>query len=219
VITGSTSCVELSSANSECTVTHMVTARTLSTAEARREAVVSSAIASFAKGGFQGTTIADVAAHAAISPAYVSKLYNKVQLFVAALDECYQRILTAIAEGADEAEADAMPAEVLHAMGGAYAELVADRDLLMLQVHAQAATNVPEIAGAVRRGVARVTDYAQTRSRAADTEVQQFIAFGQLCHLLTTIDAFDVDAAWAAALTAGVRHTTPAPRARKIRRT
>jgi AcrR family transcriptional regulator len=200
----------------------MPTARTLSTADARRETVVSSAIAAFAEGGFQGTTIADVAEHAAISPAYVSKLYSKVQLFVAALDECYERILTAIGDGADRAdrvEADAMPAEVLRAMGGAYAELVADRDLLMLQVHAQAATNVPEIAGAVRRGVARVTDYARSRSRAADTEVQQFIAFGQLCHLLTTIDAFDVDAAWAAALTAGVRHSAPTPRTQKLRRT
>ena len=199
-------------------VTHMADARTLSTADARRETVVSSAIATFAEGGFHGTTIADVAEHAAISPAYVSKLYNKVQLFVAALDQCYDQILTAIEDGAGRAEADALPAEVLHAMGGAYAELVADRNLLMLQVHAQAATKVPEIAGAVRRGVARVTDYAQSRSRAADAEVQQFIAFGQLCHLLTTIDAFDVDAAWAAALTAGVRHAAPTPRTRKRRR-
>jgi AcrR family transcriptional regulator len=188
----------------------MPTSRTLSTADARRETVVASAIATFAQGGFHGTTIADVAQHAAISPAYVSKLYTKVQLFVAALEACYERILTTLEAGAGEAGPDADPAAVLHAMGGAYAALVADRDLLMLQVHAQAATTEPDIAGAVRRGIAQVTDYARTRSQASDAEVQQFIAFGQLCHLLTTIDAFDVDAAWATALTAGIRHSDPA---------
>lgn len=184
--------------------------RTLSTADARREVVISSAIATFARGGFRATPIADVAEHAAISPAYVSKLFSsKVQLFVAALDECYDRILTALEAGAAESEPGATPAEVLHSMGGAYAALVADRDLLMLQVHAQAATDVPEVADAVRRGVALVTAHARSRSRGSDAEVQQFIAFGQLCHLLTTIDAFDVEAAWASTLTAGIRHAEP----------
>ena len=189
----------------------MSTSRTLSTAEARRAVVVSSAVATFARGGYRATPIADVAEHAAISPAYVSKLFSsKVHLFVAALDECYARILAALEAGAAGSEPGATPAEVLHAMGGAYAALVADRDLLMLQVHAQAATDVPEVAEAVRRGVARVTDYARTRSRATDQEVQQFVAFGQLCHLLTTIGAFDVDAAWASTLTAGIRHADAA---------
>jgi len=195
----------------------MPTTRTLSTDDARRETVVESAITSFAHGGLQGTTIADVAEHAAISPAYVSKLFTKVRLFVAALDECYERIVTALEAGAGTAEPEATPDEVLHAMGGAYAALVADRDLLMLQVHAQAATSEPEIAAAVRRGMARVTDYARTRSRATDAEVQQFIAFGQLCHLLTTIDAFHVDATWASTLTAGIRHVDPAPTRRTKR--
>jgi AcrR family transcriptional regulator len=194
----------------------MPSPRRLSTAQARRETVVSSAIATFAGGGFQGTTIADVAQHAAISPAYVSKLFTKGQLFVAALDECYERIMAALRSGADQADSEATPAEVLHAMGGAYAALVADRDLLMLQVHAQAATREPEIAAAVRNGIARVTDYARSRSRATDAEVQQFIAFGQLCHLLTTIDAFHVDAAWATTLTAGIRHVQAAPTTRAM---
>lgn len=191
----------------------MPTGRTLSTADARRAVVVSSAIAAFARGGFRATPIADVADHAAISPAYVSKLFSsKVQLFVAALDECYDRILAALEAGAAQSEPGETPAEVLHSMGGAYAALVADRDLLMLQVHAQAATDVPEVAEAVRRGVARVTAHVRTRSRGSDAEVQQFMAFGQLCHLLTTIDAFDVDAAWASTLTAGIRHAEPTGR-------
>lgn len=186
-------------------------ARTLSTADARRAAVVSSAIATFAESGYQTTPLAAVAEHAGISPAYVSKLFaSKVALFVAAIDECYTRIADTLERSADDAQADS-PNEVLHVMGGAYAALIADRSLLMLQVHAQAATDIPEIAAAVRRGIGRVTEVAANASHADREYVQRFVAFGQLCHLLTTIDAFDVDATWAAILTGGIRHS-PAER-------
>ncbi|WP_199435206.1 TetR/AcrR family transcriptional regulator [Qaidamihabitans albus] len=181
----------------------------LSTAEARREAVVASAVTVFARGGYAGTPITAVAEHARISPAYVFKLFpSKVSLFVAALERCYERIVDALEGGAARAETPA-PADVLHSMGASYAALIADRDLLMLQVHAQAATGAPEIAEAVRRGIARVTSFASSRSRASADEVQQFIAYGQLCHLLTTLDAFGVDEPWAATLTAGIRHHWP----------
>ncbi|SFB49647.1 transcriptional regulator, TetR family [Amycolatopsis marina] len=193
--------------DSECTVTHVNEERaTLSTSEARRETVVTSAVKVFAQGGYSGTPITAVAEHARISPAYVFKLFaGKVPLFVAALERCYERILDALEDGAARATTQT-PAGVLHAMGEAYAALIADRDLLMLQVHAQAATDTPEIAGAVRNGIARITSLAAGRSRASAAEVQRFVAYGQLCHLLTTLDAFSVDEPWATTLTDGIRH-------------
>lgn len=187
----------------------MPATRTLSTAEDRRATVVSSAIATFAHGGFHAVTIADVARHAGISPAYVSKLFSsKTQLFTAALDECYRRIRVALERGAEQAEDDS-PENVLYAMGGAYAELIADRDLLVLQVNSQAAMAEPAIAEAVRRGLADVTRYVADRSKADGPAIQQFMAFGQLCHLLTVTDAFDTDADWASMLTEGIRHSAP----------
>ncbi|WP_410615399.1 hypothetical protein [Amycolatopsis sp. lyj-109] len=45
---------------------------------------------------------------------------------------------------------------------------------------------------------ARVTEAARTRSGAPDDEVQRFIAYGQLCHLVATLDPDTGD--WAAAL-------------------
>jgi hypothetical protein len=36
--------------------------------------------------------------------------------------------------------------------------------------------------------------------------VQQFIALGQLCHLIVAADVDGVDAAWARTLTTGMRH-------------
>lgn len=187
----------------------MPSARVLSTSEQRRAAAVSSAITVFARGGYHATTIAHVAGDAGISPAYVSKLFSsKTTLFVAALQECYSRVLLALEQGAEQAE-DTSPSGLLYAMGAAYADLIADRDLLMLQVHAQAAMEIREISEAVREGVREVTLFAASRSRAERGDVQQFMAFGQLCHLLTNLGAFDFNDEWASILTDGIRHSDP----------
>lgn len=179
---------------------------TLSTSEARRDAVVDAAIAEFARTGYHGTPVNNVAAKADISPAYVFKLFpGKIALFVAALDRCFDLVERALSAGAARA-AGASPEQILHEMGGAYAELIADKNLLMLQVHALSTADIPEIAEAVRRGLARVTEFAKQRSGAPDEQVQRFIATGQLCHLITTLDLDGDDSPWAAILTAGIRH-------------
>ncbi|MGO4299263.1 TetR/AcrR family transcriptional regulator [Leifsonia sp. RAF41] len=181
-------------------------ARTLSTADDRREAVLDSAITVFAASGYLGTPIASIAADADISPAYVFKLFpGKESLFVAALERCFERIEKALERGAHAADGGT-PTEVLDAMGDAYAELIADRALLMLQVHAQSASDVPVIRDALRQGLARITRFATTRSGADGDAVQHFIAYGQLCHLIVTVGLEDVPEAWARALTNGIRH-------------
>ena len=178
----------------------------LSTAEERRPLVIAAAITAFARMGYRGTTVADVGAEARISSAYVFKLFpSKEQLFVGALDACYERVLEALARGAEQPTTQT-PDGILDAMGGAYAELIADRDLLMLQVHAQSAADVPEIGAALRRGYARITEFASTRSGATDASVQRFIAFGQLCHLVATLGIDESGEQWAATLAAGIRH-------------
>ena len=178
----------------------------LSTSELRRPVVIESAIRTFARSGYLGTSVAQVAAEAKISPAYVFKLFpSKEQLFVAALDHCFELVEQALAAGAD-AVTDASPAGVLDAMGDAYADLIANRSLLMLQVHAQSAAEVPEIGDALRRGLERITRFASSRSGASDPEVQSFVAFGQLCHLIVTTNIDGRSEHWARLLTEGIRH-------------
>ncbi|MFI6041486.1 TetR/AcrR family transcriptional regulator [Nocardia sp. NPDC051321] len=179
---------------------------TLSTSEIRRDAVVDAAITEFARTGYHGTPINNVAAKATISPAYVFKLFpGKIALFVAAIDRCFELVEQALSAGAARADG-ASPDEILYAMGGAYAQLIADKSLLMLQVHAQSAADIPEIADAMRRGLARVTNFAKTRSGAEDSAVQRFLAYGQLCHLIVTLELDKKDGDWAAILTDGMRH-------------
>lgn len=179
---------------------------TLSTAEARRRTVVDSAVEVFAVAGYQSTPVAAVAEAAGISTAYVFKLYpGKEALFVAALERCYARVLDALRVGADAART-VEAAALLDAMGEAYARLIADRSLLMLQVHAMSAADVPAVADAVRAGLERVTTFVQERTGAADAEVQRFLAYGQLCHLVVAAGLDASQGSWARTVTAGLRH-------------
>lgn len=187
----------------------------LSTAELRKPIVTASALTRFARGGLYGTTVADVAREAQISPAYVFKLYpSKEQLFVAALEHCFDRVLAALATGADEAK-EQSPDSLLYSMGDAYAALISDRTLLMIQVHAQSVADIPEIGEALRTGLKRITEFTKERTGAADADVQRFIAYGQLCHLIVTTRINEPgsnrfgDPDWIGIVTEGIRHPEP----------
>lgn len=178
----------------------------LSTAEMRRPLVAAAAVREFARGGYHGTTVAAVAAEAKISPAYVFKMFpSKEQLFVIALEECFAQMIAALSEGADSAT-DQSPEAVLYAMGGAYAELIGDRTLLILQVHAQSVADIPAVGQALRSGLKAVTSLAKSRSGARDEDVQRFIAYGQLCHLIVTLGLEEIPEPWARLLSEGIRH-------------
>ena len=190
---------------SECILTHMNTTK-LSTADIRRETVIASAITMFARSGYLGTSVAAIAEHAGISQAYVFKLFpSKELLFVTTLEHCFELVQAALERGA-AASADQTPDGMLFAMGGAYAELIGDRSLLMLQVHAQSAASVPEIGVALRKGLRAITLFAKSRSNASDGAVQRFIAYGQLCHLIVVTGLDDNPPDWAHLITAGIRH-------------
>lgn len=181
--------------------------RIRSTADARRAEVLRAGLEVFAENGYAATPMTDVAAAAGITQGYVQRLFGtKVRLFAAVVDYCYDRICTCLTDAADQVgESD--PETALDAMGAAYAALIANRSLLMLQVHAQAATGIPEIRDAVRAGLRAVTELAQERSGADPGDIQRFMAFGQLCHLIATAGLDDLDERWALTLTEGMRHT------------
>jgi AcrR family transcriptional regulator len=180
--------------------------RIRSTADDRRTVVVKHALQVFARTGYHATPVSDVAAASGISQGYVIRLFGtKLDLFVAVVDHCFARIVTALSDAADQAAGDE-PNAVLAAMSAAYVELIADRDLLMVQVHAQSAADTPQIRDAIRRGFAAVLAVAHDRSHAEPSAIQRFIAYGQLCHLIVTAELDDVDEAWARTLTQGMQH-------------
>jgi len=181
--------------------------RQLSTAEERRETVLRTAIGTFAARGYFGTTTTEVAKEAGISQAYVYRLFpNKESLFVAVVDRCFVQVRACLEQAA--AEAPGSSAEVvLAAMGVGYAKLITDRDLVLIQLHAQAAA-VSEVAvrDAVRQGYARVVEYVRGASGGDEHQVQNFFARGMLCHLIVSMGADEVDAPWAKLLTLDISH-------------
>ena len=178
----------------------------LSDADTRREAIVEAALVAFAGAGFQATPVTAVAARAGISQAYVFKLFpTKEELFVAAVQRCFDRIEETL-ENSARTISNGSGDDILYAMGDGYAGLIADRSILMIQVHAQSASDVPAIRAAVRGGLQRIVTYVKQRSGASDEAVQRFIAFGQLCHLITTTDIDELGEDWARIVARGIRH-------------
>ncbi|WP_405018401.1 TetR/AcrR family transcriptional regulator [Kitasatospora sp. NBC_00070] len=181
--------------------------RQLSTAEERRETVLRTAIGAFAARGYFGTTTMEVAKAAGISQAYVYRLFpSKEELFAAVVEHCFVRVRGSLELGAADAPGGS-PEVVLSAMGEAYARLISDNDLLLVQMHAQAAAvSEPAIRTAVRAGYARLVEYVRGASGGDDRQVQEFFSVGMLCHLLVAMDADAVDAPWARTLKSGIRH-------------
>jgi AcrR family transcriptional regulator len=171
-----------------------------STADVRRATVVDRAVRVFARRGFHTTPVTAVADAAGISQAYVFRLFpSKVDLFVAALERAYALVRERLSTAASEAGGGS-PRDVLAAMGDAYADLVDERDLLMLQVHAQSAADVPAIRAAIRRGYGSVVEHARALSAADDDDLRRFLALGQLCQVVVAADLHGVDEEWARVL-------------------
>lgn len=176
-----------------------------STAAEQRARITACAVSVFARTGYHATPVTDVAAAAEVSPAYIFRLFpGKLGLFVAAVDHCYARVAAVMADAGERVRSD--PQARLEAMTTAYVALIADRDLIMLQAHAQSACDVPEIRSAVQRGLSRVVVAVTNVSGAAPAAVQRFIAYGQLCHLIVQAGLDGLDTQWADTLTAGIRH-------------
>ncbi|MGH3246786.1 MAG: TetR/AcrR family transcriptional regulator [Trebonia sp.] len=180
--------------------------RQLSTADERRETVLRTAVRAFAARGYYGTPTVDIAREAGISQSYLYRLFPaKEDLFVAVIERCFQLVRESFADGAAKA-ASAEPAAVLAVMGDAYARLISDPDLLLLQLQAQCAAHEPAIGEAVRSGYARLVEYVRAASGGTDAQIQEFFARGMLCHLVVAVGAASVDARWARTLGEGIVH-------------
>lgn len=187
-----------------------------STAELRRTAVLTAAMVEFARTGYRGTAVGTVAAAAGISEAYVFRLFGDKQgLFVAALRRCFERVHEALRTGAD-ATGSTRPRVLLDGMAEAYAQLIAERELLMIQVHGLAASDDPVIRAEMLTAERDLVTFVQTRSRAKPADVQDFFARGQLCHLVIALGIVGSGPGvprepWVDLLAGGIRHPATRP--------
>ncbi len=174
----------------------MAAARTLSTADERREEILEAAQQVFAARGLHGTPTMEIAKAAGISQAYLFRLFpTKAELFTALVERCNHRIERTFVDAAAAARTAGQP--VMPAMGNAYVGLLGDRHLLLNQLHAHAACDDPAIRDQMRRGFARLVEIVERESGAEPQEVRNFFAQGMLLNVLAAMQAQDVDEHWA----------------------
>ena len=163
----------------------MTTARSRRTASERREAIVEAATSEFARGGLKGTSTEAIAARAGISQPYLFRLFGtKKDLFLAVIERCHTRLRETFESAAAGDETGAP----LAAMGLAYAQLLADREMLLVQMQTYAACGDPDIRRAASHGFAGLWELVQRLSGASDDEVRTFFATGMLLNVAAAMD-------------------------------
>jgi AcrR family transcriptional regulator len=160
------------------------------TAEERRESVLEAALIEFSARGLDGTSTEQVAKRAGISQPYLFRLFpTKKALFIALVERCFDRVADAFAAAA----ADRVGEEALDAMGTAYERLLEDRTLLLLQMHAYAACDDPEIRVATRAGFRRVWQLVERVTGVPFERLTEFFAMGMLMNVAAALDLPAVD--------------------------
>ena len=172
----------------------------------RRQAVLDVATAEFAVAGLHGTSTETIARRAGISHPYVFRLFGtKKGLFLAVVERCFRRTLATFEEAATQAKTIEDPSAVLHAMGKAYIDLLADREMLLVQLHAYAACADPDVETVVRRGYGEIYELVQRVSGANADEIRQFFATGMLLNVIAAMNLGRAPEPWAKRLTTPFR--------------
>lgn len=153
-------------------------------AEERREAVLRAATEEFAARGLHGASTERVARRAGIAHSYVFKLFGtKKDLFLAATERVYDRVLELLREGARS-----YPEDPIWGMGDSFRELLERREELLMVIHGFAAAGDPDIGDVVRERYAGLYRYAGDASGADAGRMGAFWSHGMLLIVAAAID-------------------------------
>ena len=155
----------------------------------RREDILDAACEEIATAGFAAATTAAIAQRAGISQPYVFRFFQtKKELSLAVVDRCVGQLL------GDWERVVPKPGETrLEALGRSYVEaLPSRRTQLLVQLHAYAAADDPDMAEAMRHHLARIYRYVVLQARrdgGADphAEAASFLSRGFLINAAMAI--------------------------------
>ncbi|MGM0924557.1 MAG: TetR/AcrR family transcriptional regulator [Bacillota bacterium] len=154
----------------------------------RKEDILEAGLEVFSQNGYYNTTTALIAEKAGISQPYVFRFFKtKEELFIAALDRAYERILQTFKN------VEAEPEQLVTKMIEAYEELsVSHPNEIELQV---IGLSIPEetIRKSTKSGLSSIRNYILERFQSAgifnsEREVTTFLARGILCNISYFID-------------------------------
>lgn len=160
----------------------------------RRQQILRIAGEEFAAGGLHGTSTETIARRAEITQAYVFRIFGtKKALFLELVVTAFDRMT----EGMCDAARGKSGLEALSLMGARYNELLADRDLLLLQLQGFAACGDPEVRDAVRASFKRMWQVVAETTALDPVTVKAFLAFGMLLNNGAALQVAELDEPWA----------------------
>lgn len=165
----------------------------------RRQALIAAAVHEFASGGLHGTPVDRIARRVGVAQPYVFSLFaGKRELFLAAVDHCFDRFADTFTYAAAEFRAGRVLEDcedVLMAMGGAYKQLLStDRDYLMLQHQAYAACDDEIVRARVRRRYAELVALVSELSGAEPERLDDFFRAGMALNVAAAMDVAELSA-------------------------
>ncbi|MEV6104672.1 TetR/AcrR family transcriptional regulator [Streptomyces sp. NPDC051940] len=162
-------------------------------AEERRESVIRAAITEFGRAGYDGTSTEAIAKRVGVSQPYLFRLFpNKQAIFMEAALRCLhdtQQVLDEAVEpyGPDQQE------EAGLAIAVAYQKLVADRDMLLMQMQIYVAVAKAESAGdhefgkPIRAAWAQMYDSMLLVFGGDHIRTAEHFSFGMLINVLVAL--------------------------------
>jgi AcrR family transcriptional regulator len=163
------------------------------TADERKGAVLAAALKAFARDGYGGTSTEVVAESAGISQPYLFRLFGtKKQLFLETVALGCRAIIRTFDKASEGLEGEA----ALQAMGIAYAPLITDRDLLLIQLQGYAASGDPEIRASVSKNFREIVQFVAERTGLGPQPLREFFAMGMLCNVVSALDLGSLDELW-----------------------
>jgi AcrR family transcriptional regulator len=153
-------------------------------ASERRDALIEAAMHEFAQTGLHGTPVDRIARSVGVAQPYVFSLFgSKRDLFLAAVDRCFERAEGMLAKSARNYDPEAPGEEDLDCLewvGRSYVETMqSDPDLFMLQLQAFAACSDDVIRDHVRENFAGLVRWVRTLvPDAEDESVDDFFRWG-----------------------------------------
>ena len=157
-------------------------------ASERRDALIEAAVHEFAQGGLHGTPVDRIARAVGVAQPYVFSLFgSKRELFLAAVDRCYERVRGLLSRAATDYASQAHDEVPIGKwMGDAYVDMLAtDRDALMLQLQSYAACDDEVIRQRVRANFTGLARFVRDLMgpETPQEEIEEFFRYGMLINV------------------------------------
>ncbi len=179
----------------------------------RREEMIEAAISEFARSGLHGTPVSRIARRIGVAQPYVFSLFpTKRDLFIAAVERCFDRVAATFTQAAAEFQQDsaAAPGEVRSDEAGpgehandsdiqdllgkqAIELMMKDREVVMLQLQSYAACDDEVIREHVRARWAQLAAHVQQLTGADTATLSEFFSWGMWYTVMIAIGASGID--------------------------